>query len=131
MLQLDEDWVWDSWPITDEDGLHHLFFLKAPRSLVDPELRHFSPTVGHATSTDFRTWRLLPDALAPAPGPAWDDATTWTGSVVRGPSGKFHMFYTGTSRADDVKVQRIGRADSEDLVHWHRASDGPLLEADP
>ena len=28
-------------------------------------------------------------------------------------------------------IQRIGRADSDDLVHWERFGDEPLVEADP
>ncbi len=131
MLRLDDHWIWDSWPYTDDDGLHHLFFLKAPRSLPDPDDRHLNPAVGHATSTDYRTWTVLPDALAPAAGPAWDDLAVWTGSVVRGPSGIFHLFYTGASKGDDAKVQRIGRADSRDLIHWKRFGADALLEADP
>ena len=45
-LRLEDDWVWDSWPFDDDQGLHHLFFLKAPRSLGDPELRHVNATRG-------------------------------------------------------------------------------------
>jgi beta-fructofuranosidase len=130
MLTLSEFWVWDSWSVTHE-GQHHLFFLKAPKSLGDPDKRHFHPTVGHAVSADFRTWRILPDALRPADGPAWDDYTTWTGSIVRGPSGRWHMFYTGTSRGEQGLVQRVGRADSEDLMTWDRAGDAAVVEADP
>lgn len=129
MLRLDDDWIWDSWPF-DVDGRHHLFFLKAPRALGDPDLRHVNVTIGHAVSDDWRAWELLPDALAPADGPAWDDYTTWTGSVVRGPD-LYHLFYTGTSRVDGIAVQRIGRADSDDLVHWTRYGSSPLVAADP
>jgi beta-fructofuranosidase len=63
-------------------------------------------------------------------GPAWDDLATWTGSVLRGPDRRCHLFYTGVSRADDGRVQRIGQAISSDLVVWHR-SDEPTVEADP
>ena len=130
-LRLDDDWVWDSWPFDDDQGLHHLFFLKAPRALGDPELRHVNARVGHAVSTDYRTWDILPDVLGPSSGPAWDDGAIWTGSVVASPSGSFHFFYTACNRADNYRVQRIGRADSADLISWTRASDQPLLEVDP
>ena len=129
-LRLEDDWVWDSWPFDDDQGLHHLFFLKAPRSLGDPELRHVNASVGHAVSTDYRAWEILPDVLGPASGPAWDDGAIWTGSVVQGPSGTFHFFYTACSRADNFLVQRIGRADSTDLISWTRAGEQPLLEVD-
>ena len=129
MLRLADDWVWDSWPF-DSHGRHHVFFLKARRNLEDPELRHVNVTIGHAVSDDWRTWELLPDALHPASGPSWDDYTTWTGSVVKGPE-RYHLFYTGTSQADGVAVQRIGRADSDDLVHWTRFGSRPVVTADP
>ncbi len=131
MLRLEDSWIWDSWSVDDPDGRHHLFFLKAPRSLGDPELRHFTPSIGHAVSADWCCWTPLPDALRPADTPAWDDLTTWTGSVVRGPADRYHLFYTGASRSEQGLVQRIGRADSEDLVTWTRFGDAALVEADP
>ena len=51
------------------------------KSLGDPELRHFNVTQGHATSRDLKTWEHRGTTFAPAEGPAWDDCTTWTGSV--------------------------------------------------
>ena len=53
MLRLEDDWVWDSW-IADAGDLYHLFFLKAPRALEDPGLRHTAATIGHATSAGLR-----------------------------------------------------------------------------
>ena len=41
-------WIWDSW-IADDGERYHLFFLKAPRALEDPALRHAAATIGHAT----------------------------------------------------------------------------------
>ena len=128
-LRLADHWVWDSWLV--DDGVdYHLFFLRASRALRDPFRRHRRASIGHATSTDLRNWRLLPDALVHADSPAWDDLATWTGSVIRGPDGVWRMFYTGLSHAEHGFVQRIGVAHSDDLVTW-RQPDGPLLEADP
>ena len=130
MLRLADHWVWDSWGA--HDGVHHhLFFLRASRALHDPDRRHLRASVGHARSTDLRSWELLPDALVAADSPAWDDQATWTGSVVRAPDGTWRMFYTGVSRAERGLVQRVGVATSDDLITWHRVGDGPLLEADP
>lgn len=132
MLRLSDAWVWDSWPFVAPDGRKHLFFLQAPRSLGDPELRHINASIGHAVSDDWRTWEVLPDALIPRLGEdAWDNGATWTGSVVQGPTGRFHLFYTGARSQENFLVQRIGRADSDDLIHWERFGDEPLLEADP
>lgn len=128
-LRLADRWIWDFW-LAQDGADHHLFFLQAPRSLGDPELRHWHVSIGHAVSTDLRRWEVLPDALAPAPGPAWDDYTTWTGSVLHH-DGQWWMFYTGTSHRERGKVQRVGLATSEDLLTWQRYGRSPLIESDP
>lgn len=130
MLKLADHWVWDSWYATDDEGRHHAFFLRASRALRDEDRRHLRATIGHAVSDDLRDWTLLPDALVFDDAPAWDDQATWTGSVVRDDAGRWRMFYTGVSRAEDGKVQRIGSAVSDDLTVWHRLP-GPQVEADP
>ncbi|MFG1677516.1 glycosyl hydrolase family 32 [Micromonospora sp. NPDC049282] len=131
MLRLPDHWVWDSWYAQDDDGSWHVFFLRASRALLDPHRRHRRASIGHAVSTDLRSWRLVADALVPADAPGWDDLATWTGCVVRGPDRRWHLFYTGVGRAEDGLVQRIGSAVSDDLVTWRRHGDGPVVEADP
>ncbi|MGH3166947.1 MAG: hypothetical protein ACRDN0_13810 [Trebonia sp.] len=131
MLHLPDHWVWDSWYATDDEGLHHAFFLRASRALLNPERRHRHASIGHAVSADLRDWHLVADSLVPADDPSWDDLATWTGSVVKGPEGRWYMFYTGVSRSDDGLVQRIGLATSADLITWERHGAKPLVEADP
>jgi beta-fructofuranosidase len=131
MLRLEDHWVWDSWHVQEDDGRRHVFFLRASRALLDPDRRHQRASIGHAVSADLRSWRLVADALVPADAPGWDDLATWTGSVVPGPDGRWYLFYTGVSRADQGLVQRIGLATSDDLLVWRRWTTGPLLEADP
>jgi len=128
VLRLDRHWIWDFW-FADDGERFHVFYLKAPRSLEDPALRHWNTEIGHAVSVDLTEWRELPDALHPSRGPAFDDYTTWTGSVVRDEQGTWLMFYTGNSHAEGGRRQRIGCATSSDLVTWTK--HGPLLESDP
>lgn len=128
MMILDDHWTWDFWTVKEGDT-YHLFFLKAPKSLGDPDLRHHNARVGHAISADLRNWFQLEDALAPGASGQWDDLATWTGSVIRA-EGRWHMFYTGVNRAEDGLIQRIGRATSEDLLTWVK-DDGFLVQADP
>jgi beta-fructofuranosidase len=129
MLRLEDDWVWDSW-VADDGERYHLFFLKAPRGLEDPSLRHARATVGHAVSTNLRDWEVLPDALGPEPG-SWDDLAIWTGSVVRGDDGRWRMFYTAIStRGHELRDQRIGMVESDDLITWRRTGTEPVLGAD-
>ena len=128
-LRLADKWVWDFWLLQDRDE-HHIFYLQAPRSLEEPTRRHHHASVGHAMSSDLRTWRVLPDALQPGPEGSWDDLATWTGSVIAH-DGRWQMLYTGISRRELGLIQRIGLAVSDDLVHWSKHPDNPVLEADP
>jgi beta-fructofuranosidase len=130
LLRLADSWIWDSWYAYD-GALHHVFYLRASRGLGDPDRRHRHPSVGHAVSADLRDWTVLPDALAVSDFPAFDDWTTWTGSVVRDDAGQWRMFYTGTTRQDGGGVQRVGIATSADLLVWHKHPPHTVLEADP
>ena len=128
MLKLTDRWIWDSWFVFDGEK-HHVFYLSASRDLVDPNLRHRNPTIGHAVSSDLKTWEVLPDAITPSSDPAFDSWTTWTGSVVKDQQGLWWMFYTGTSREDGGDIQRVGAATSKDLVSWSKVSKEALLDA--
>ena len=109
MLRLDDRWIWDFW-LARDGGDHHVFFLQAPRSLGDPELRHSNASIGHAVSSDLRSWAVLPDVFGPGAPGAWDDRVPWTGSVVRH-EDRWYLFYTSTSTAERGLVQRIGAGD--------------------
>jgi hypothetical protein len=115
-LRLTEKWVWDFWLARDGTD-YHVFYLQAPRSLVEQQLRHLSASIGHAVSKDLENWRVLPDALHPGPRGAWDEDAVWTGSVVRR-GGTWHMFYTGVRTEEGSVVQRVGSATSTDLTRW-------------
>lgn len=94
MLKLKDKWIWDFW--FAQDGADwHIYFLQADRSLGDPELRHRNVSVGHAVSQDLKNWTHLGTCFVPSDGPAFDDFTTWTGSVLQAPDKKWHLFYTG------------------------------------
>ena len=127
MIDGTDDWIWDFWTIAD-GAAYHLFFLIAPRSLGDPDLRHRQARVGHAVSPDLRRWTRRPDALLPQPAPAYDEIATWTGCVVADPDGGWRMFTSGISGVGGV-VQRIGVSTSTDLDTWTRTDW--VLEADP
>lgn len=130
MLRLAASWVWDFW-IADDGDTYHLFFLKASRALLDPDRRHWRATIGHATSTDLRTWTEHADAVLPDDAPAFDDLATWTGSVVRQDDGTWRMFYTAVSRSEGGLAQRISSVVSDDLFTWRREPGRQVLEPDP
>jgi len=126
-------YLWDFWLVSphewEGDSLYHLFYLQAPRTLSDPNMRHGVATVGYAVSHDLRQWKYCGTVLeAGLPG-SWDDRAIWTGSVtIR--DGVAYMFYTALSFAERAPVQRIGLAISSDLLHWERHPGNPLLEVD-
>ncbi len=126
MLDLPDHWVWDFWT-ADDGSAYHVFFLHAPRSLGDPDLRHTHARVGHAVSEDLRDWTVVENALQPS-AEGFDDLATWTGSVVRHPDGGWLMLTSGISRAEGGRVQRIGASWSSDLHTWERRP--MVLEAD-
>lgn len=130
-LNLTDKWVWDLWLAPEKvDGKWHIFFLQAPRLLVNPDLRHASATVGHAVSSDLENWDYLGTALEPGEFGLWDDRAIWTGSIVKSDAGLWHMFYTGTNKSNENGfVQRIGVAISTDLVDWTKKG-GFVTEAD-
>jgi beta-fructofuranosidase len=129
-LRLPDHWVWDAWFAVDGDTVH-AFFLHAPRSLGNPDLRHGHARVGHAVSRDLRSWEYLGLALPePRPGDI-DERSTWTGSVIRD-RGQWLMGFTGISLdpADNGRwVQRISLATSPDLHAWTRTD--VVVRADP
>ena len=127
VIAIDKKWIWDSWYAKDGDT-YHGFFLQADTSLGDPDLRHLNVTQGHATSKDLVNWTHLGTMFGPSKTKAWDDSTTWTGSVVQDGAGLWHLFYTGTTLAEKSLYQRIGHATSTDLHNWQRVGDGLCLD---
>jgi beta-fructofuranosidase len=78
-----DHFLWDYWFAPRKPGEpYHLFYLRAPRSLPDPELRHGQAHIGHAVSDDLITWQELPEAFAPGAEGLWDDRAIWTGSII-------------------------------------------------
>jgi beta-fructofuranosidase len=123
--------LWDFWFAPHRPGEpYHLFHLDAPRDLPDPEDRHFVASIGHAVSDDLIEWRRVETALAPTEADAWDDRALWTGGIITH-AGKYYLFYTALSRAEERPVQRIGVARSRDLVTWDRCPENPVSVADP
>lgn len=121
--------LWDFWFAPRDTGEpYHLFYLRAPRSLPDPEMRHGQAEAGHAISDDLVHWTALPVALRHGTAGSWDDKAIWTGSIIRH-GDRYYWFYTAIRHTD--RVQRIGLALSDDLVTWRRHADNPLVEADP
>ena len=133
MLKVPGGWAWDFWIARDADQFH-LYFLNAPHSLDDPRRRHRAARIGHATSTDLRTWEIVGRAFEAGDQGAFDDTATWTGCVVRGDDGLWRMFYTGSRFLHPepayANIETVGVAISSDLKTWEKLP-GPITRADP
>lgn len=92
------------------DGLYHLFHLVLPNH----------DFIAHAVSTDGVNWRRVRNALFIGDPGSWDDLMLWTMHVSPDPHqpGRWRMFYTGLSRRERGRLQRIGLASSHDLYRW-------------
>ncbi len=95
------------------EGIYHLFHLVLPNH----------DFIAHAVSTDGLNWRRVSNALFIGDPGSWDDLMIWTMHVSADPyqTGRWRMFYTGLSRCDQGRIQRIGLALSDDLYHWEKA----------
>ncbi len=125
-------WVWDFW-FADDGERFHLYYLHAPKSLGDPNLRHRNARIGHATSPDLVTWTDHGRVFDAGAAGAFDGSATWTGSIVRDDAGLWRMFYTGSlflSPDTFANIETVGLATSPDLFTWTKQS-GPVCVADP
>ena len=95
---------------------YHLFHLVLPNH----------DYIAHAVSEDGFTWRRVKNALFIGDPGAWDDDMLWTMHVTPDPenAGAWRMFYTGLSRREEGRVQRIGLARSRDLYTWEKDTGG-------
>ena len=131
-FNLADCWVWDFW-LADDGDRHHLFYLHAPKSLGNADLRHRNARIGHASSTDLREWTNHGRAFDAGSHGSFDASATWTGSVIRGPDGLWRMFYTGSrflSVDSNANIETVGVATSPDLFTWTK-HPGPVCVADP
>src|SRR5258708_40344336 len=116
-------WTWDNWFVHDGERWH-AFYLQLPKA-VGPERRwkdnDFYKHVGHATSTDLRTWQDQGAAVCALSG-TWNDRHIATGSVARF-DGRWWMAFTGRC----TKGDGVGLAVSDDLTTWQPAQPAPLF----
>ncbi len=96
------------------EGLYHLFHLVLPNH----------DFIAHAISDNGLNWRRIDNALFIGDPGSWDDLMLWTMHVTPDPHkpGSWRMFYTGLSRRDQGRKQRVGLALSDDLFTWKKAA---------
>lgn len=118
---------YSDWEIGDVDvfihnGVYHLFHLIIPNH----------DYIAHAISYDGISWRRTKNALFVGHPGEWDDDMLWTMHVSQD-GDKFRMYYTGLQRKDKGVVQKVGMAQSDDLIHWTKKNDYqlPIASAGP
>lgn len=132
MQLLEEKYTWDFWWVERPSHEDYLFyFLNADASLVATEQHHFASQVGVASTPDFRRFGIIRlDALA-ADANGWDNASIWSGHVVRFEDAFFCAYTSRDKSCDDGFTQKIGFAESGDGVDWNKRRDVPLVESQP
>lgn len=106
--------------LIEKDGKHHLFYIRgtAATSWAEFPTNNF----GHAISTNLKDWTIEEPVLQ-APEKGWDNYQVWAPYILRH-KGKYFMFYAGVN---NNVAQAIGLATSDDLYHWERYSDAPVI----
>lgn len=101
--------------IIRDGSLFHLFHLILPNH----------DYIAHAVSDDGLNWRRVKNALFIGDPGSWDDDMIWTMHISAYPDkpGWWRMFYTGLSRRENGRIQRIGMAISKDLMNWEKVEN--------
>ncbi|MEZ4861795.1 MAG: family 43 glycosylhydrolase [Caldilineaceae bacterium] len=111
--------------IIQRDGLYHLFHIRGERWTWPVGYRELD--LGHATSTDLRTWTPHAPVLPAGPMGAWDECGNWAPDMIE-VDGLYYCFYTGS---DTRNNQAIGLATSPDLFHWSKHPANPVVVPGP
>ena len=98
--------LWDTWLFRQGDAVH-LFYLQCERTGTG------CTAIGHAMTRDWLHWETLPPVLRQGRGDEWDAGPLMTGVTLEH-DGRYYLFYGAMVE----RVQRIGLAVSDDLLHW-------------
>jgi hypothetical protein len=99
--------------VVDKDGIYHLFYLRGNPAV----------NIGHATTTDFRHWKLESPILAPG---TWD-TRLWAPHLITSSPGSWILYYTGVNA---FGAQQTGIAASINLYDWFKYP-WPVYHPDP
>jgi len=107
--------------IVKRDKLFHLFHIRGERWTWPVGYRELD--LGHATSTDLRTWTPHDPVLPAGSHGAWDECGNWAPDIIE-VDGTYYCYYTGS---DSNNNQAIGLATSTDLFHWEKHAANPVV----
>jgi beta-fructofuranosidase len=109
--------LWDTW-IFVENQQAHLFYLRVSDTTKTREW----DSIGHVISDDLVHWQECESIVLRTDPPAWDSGPSLTGSTLKH-DGRYWMFYGSLTD----KLNKIGLLVSDDLMHWEKYSDDPVL----
>ena len=107
--------------LIESEGVFHLFHIAGTPG-VSCCLPGNEIWIGHATTKDFQTWEIFEPCFYINPD-GWDNGHVFAPFVVE-KNDSFYMFYTGAAIDN---TQRIGLAVSQDLFHWQRVGNQPVI----
>ena len=93
--------------------------------------------IAHAESADGIQWNVwkktdsptgVIDLVLTGSRGGWDEPGVETASVMRTPSGKYRMYYSGNRPPEGTNHFAIGLATSDDGIHWKKYGKGPVFE---
>ena len=111
--------------LVKREDLYHLFHIRGERWTWPVGYRELD--LGHATSSDLRTWTPHDPVLPAGQAGAWDEAGNWAPDIME-VNGVYYCYYTGS---DANNNQAIGLATSTDLFHWEKHRDNPVVSPGP
>ncbi len=115
--------VWD-FSIVRDESIYHIFYHSIHEHT--PNAAH-GDTIWQASSPDLRHWDSPVPILTVGQG-SWDTGAIWAPEVFLDQARRrWTLAYTG---CDDSYNQTICLAYSEDLVHWTKALDNPVVVPD-
>ncbi|MDD5705018.1 MAG: hypothetical protein PHR35_03775 [Kiritimatiellae bacterium] len=86
--------------------------------------------IGLCFSDDLRSWEVGPPVLKPDPSWEWEAGGLYKAWLLES-EGRYHLFYNAKNRGTPSWIEQTGVAVSNDLLHWTRDEDNPVLRVGP
>lgn len=124
--------------ILKENDIHGLPILKkwhgkywmVYHSYPDPGYESGPANIGLAYTADetLQTWHCLPDPILRwQDGASWESFGLYKGCLIEH-HDRFYLFYNAKDSQEWLWHEQIGIAISDDLLHWTRLSDQPVIK---
>lgn len=123
----ESDNLWDRPRLKKVEGKYWLIYHSYPGNGYEEG----AAEIGMAWSEDetLREWHFLDTPVYSwKNGQAWEAGGLYKACIIEN-QGKWYMFYNAKTK-DEHWIEQTGMAISEDLLHWERCSENPILKVD-